>query len=348
MMFRLTESCSGNSCVRTGTVRAIALATLLVCVSGCPTMPENVENSFDMEFVYIKPGIFMMGCSEGDDECLGDERPQHPVQISQPFYLGKYEVTQAQWTALMANNSSQFRGDKRPVENVSWNDVQEFIRRLNNLEGTNKYRLPTEAEWEYAARAGVATKFPFEAARASDYAWYWNNANRETHPVGEKQPNPWGLHDMHGNVWEWVQDWYGEGYYASSLSSSPGVVVKPKETLGGPKVVITDPKGAVEGAGRVLRGGSWGNDLRYLRSAHRNAYAPDYRSASAGFRLVILPDSNWIDNVKTLKKRAEKDAASRAEAVKKAAEPVMEAPAAGAPNTGNPAFLDAGSFGTMP
>jgi formylglycine-generating enzyme required for sulfatase activity len=322
----LTEKHPENPLARTGAIRAIAVAALIVFVGGCKTTPENVTNTFNMAFVLIQPGVFMMGCSEGDAECLADERPQHPVKISQAFYLGKHEVTQAQWTALMGNNPSRFQGESRPVENVSWNDTQEFIRRLNSLEGTNKYRLPTEAEWEYAARAGMPTKFPFEIGRTADHAWYWNNANRETHPVGEKQPNPWGLHDMHGNVWEWVSDWYGEGYYASSITSSPGVVVKPKEILSGPKIVISDPKGAVEGTGRVLRGGSWGNDLRYLRSAHRNAYPPDYRNANTGFRLVVSPDSSWLSNVETLKKEAEKNAAKRKEAIQKAADPAVIAP----------------------
>jgi len=336
MEYRLTRNSPGNSHPRTGAIRAIAVAVLLMGGGGCQTtMPEEVTNTFNMEFVLIQPGVFLMGCTEGDTECLADERPQRSIKIDKPFYLGKYEVMQAQWTVLMGSNPSQFRGDNRPVENVSWNDAQEFIRRLNNLEGTNKYRLPTEAEWEYAARAGVATKFPFDPARAADHAWYWNNANKETHPVGEKQPNPWGLHDMHGNVWEWVQDWYGEGYYATSITSSPGVVVKPKEILSGPKIVITDPKGAVEGTSRVLRGGSWGNDLRYLRSAHRNAYPPYYRSGNTGFRLVVSPDPDWMDNVKTLKKEAEKNAASRLEAVKKAAEPAANAPVIEAPTQPN-------------
>ena len=327
---------------RVGATFAVA-SVLLMGVGGCKSFPEVVKNSYDMEFVFVKSGVFMMGCSEGDAECLGDERPQHSVKITQPFYLGKYEVTQKQWTAIMGNNPSQFRGNDRPVENVSWNDVQEFIRRLNGLEGTNKYRLPTEAEWEYAARAGVATKFPFDAARSADHAWYWNNADRETHPVGKKHPNSWGLHDMHGNVWEWVQDWYGEGYYASSLTNSPGAIVKPKELLSGPMVVINDPKGAVEGAGRVLRGGSWANDIRYLRSAHRNAYAPDYRNANVGFRLAVTSDQDWIKNANAMRQKSAKRAAADAEAAKKVVEPVMNAQEIKAPT-----LLDVGSFGAKP
>ncbi|MCL2590255.1 MAG: formylglycine-generating enzyme family protein [Betaproteobacteria bacterium] len=328
-----------------GSVLPLALAAALMCAGGCKTTPENVTNTLGMEFILVQPGVFLMGCSEGDMECQGDERPQHPVKISEAFYLGKFEVTQAQWTKIMGNNPSRFRGESRPVENVSWDDTQEFIRRLNALEGTTKYRLPTEAEWEYAARTGVATKFPFEAGRAGDHVWYWNNADGQTHPVGEKQPNPWGLHDMHGNVWEWVQDWYGEGYYLASLTTTPGAqVVKPKDLLSGPKIVISDPKGPVEGTGRVLRGGSWGNDLRYLRSALRNAYAPDYRSANVGFRLAISADSGWASGVKSMREEAEQSAASANDAIKEAAEP-LKVPEIKAPEIKAPTLPKAGSFG---
>ncbi|MCL2591484.1 MAG: formylglycine-generating enzyme family protein [Betaproteobacteria bacterium] len=344
MKFRMIESWPDRKpCTEAASTLTLALAAALVCVGGCTSNPVDVKNSYEMEFVLVQPGVFMMGCSEGDTECLGDERPQHPVKITQAFYLGKHEVTQKQWTAIMGNNPSRFRGDDRPVENVSWNDVQEFIHRLNGLEGTSKYRLPTEAEWEYAARAGVATKFPFDATRAGEHAWYWNNSDGETHPVGGKQPNPWGLHDMHGNVWEWVQDWYGEGYYASSLTSSSGTIVQPKELMSGPKIVINDPKGAIEGSGRVLRGGSWGNDLRYLRSAHRNAYAPDYRNANTGFRLAVTSDSDWVKNAETMRDEAKKRAASEAEAAKKVVEPIKNVPELKAP-----ALPNVGPFGVKP
>ena len=307
MKYKNIESCPKPA---TGVALAAALAAVLV-LGGCKSYPEGVTNSYFMDFVLVKPGVFMMGCSEGDTECLADERPQHPVKITQEFYLGKNAVTQTQWTAIMGNNPSRFRGNNRPVENVSWNEVQEFIRRLNALEGTNQYRLPTEAEWEYAARAGLPTKFPFDVNRAGDHAWYWNNSGGETHPVGTKRPNPFGLHDMHGNVWEWVQDWYGENYYATSFTTSTGTIVKPSALLGGPKVVINDPKGAIEGTTRVMRGGSWGNDLRYLRSAHRNAYAPDYRNGNAGFRLAVSADSDWAKNADKLRQEAEKRGATR-------------------------------------
>jgi formylglycine-generating enzyme required for sulfatase activity len=223
-----------------------------------------------MDFVLIPEGIFAMGCGEGDS-CMYDEKPQVHVAISKPFYLGKYEVTQEQWEVVMASRPSVFRGEQRPVENVSWNEVREFIRRLNAREGTNRYRLPTEAEWEYAARAGTSTKYSSETPALNEFAWHLKNANRQTHPVGEKRGNQWGLHDMHGNVWEWVQDWYLPGTYAKA----------------GDKSTVIDPQGPAEAATRVLRGGSWSNEARYLRSAHRNAYPPDYKSANVGFRVAM-------------------------------------------------------------
>ena len=148
-------------------------------------------------------------------------------------------MTQGQWQAVMGSNPSQFTGDpNRPVENVSWDDVQEFIRRLNAREGGATYRLPTEAEWEYAARAGTTTRWSFgdDASQLGRYAWHDGNAGGQTHPVGQLQPNPWGLYDMHGNVWEWVQDWYGK--YASGTA--------------------VDPAGPSSGSYHVFRGGGWG------------------------------------------------------------------------------------------
>jgi formylglycine-generating enzyme required for sulfatase activity len=136
----------------------------------------------------------------------------HTVRLTQPFYLGKHEVIQGPWQAVMGNNPGKSTGDpNRPVENVSWEDVQEFIRRLQVREGGAAYRLPTEAEWEYAARAGTTTRWGFgdDASQFGRYAWYEGNAGGQTHPVGQLQPNPWGLYDMHGNVWEWGQDWFG-------------------------------------------------------------------------------------------------------------------------------------------
>jgi formylglycine-generating enzyme required for sulfatase activity len=228
-----------------------------------PEAPKTLRNSIDMEFVRIEAGTFQMGSNDGEDY----EKPVHTVRISRPFYLGKYEVTQAQWEAVMGNNPSQFKGNaNHPVENVSWDDVQEFIRRLNAKEGGARYRLPTEAEWEYVARAGTTTRWSFgdSESQLGRYAWYDGNAKRQTHPVGQLQPNPWGLYDMHGNVYEWVQDWYGK--YASDTA--------------------VDPAGPSSGSVRVDRGGSWSSTARNCRSALRFLGAPGGRIDDLGFRLL--------------------------------------------------------------
>ena len=204
-----------------------------------------------------------MGSNGGHDH----EKPVHTVRISTPFYLGQYEVTQGQWQAIMGDNPSRFRGDvKLPVESVSWEDVQEFIRRLNTREGGSRYRLPTEAEWEYAARAGTTTAYSFgdDPGRLGDYAWFADNAGDRTHPVGQKNPNPWGLYDMHGNVWEWVQDWHGA--YAAGAA--------------------VDPAGPSSGSNRVNRGGGWNGDAVYCRSARRSYGAAGNRSGNLGLRLL--------------------------------------------------------------
>jgi formylglycine-generating enzyme required for sulfatase activity len=219
-----------------------ALQGTQVAVGVSPQQPvaKTLRNSIGMELVLIQAGTFQMGSTDsGADD---DEKPVHTVRISRPFYLGQYEVTQAQWEAVMGNNPSKFKGDpSHPVEQVSWDNVQEFIRRLNAKEGGARYRLPTEAEWEYAARAGSTTVYSFgdSASQLGQSAWYEDNADGATHPVGRLQPNAWGLYDMHGNVWEWVQDWYGP--YASST--------------------VTDPTGPQSG-GPVCRGGSWGRPAR--------------------------------------------------------------------------------------
>ena len=204
-----------------------------------------------------------MGSHDGDY----DERPVHQVRLSQSFYLGKYEVTQGQWQAVMGRNPSHFTGDPNlPVEQVSWEEVQTFVRTLNVKEGVTVYRLPTEAEWEYAARAGSTTTYSFgnKASKLGDYAWYGDNAEGRTHPVGQRKPNAWGLYDMHGNVWEWVQDWYG-----------PYDVDE-----------VTDPPGPSEDSYRIYRGGGWGTFAGNCRSSERNFDTPDTRLAGLGFRLL--------------------------------------------------------------
>ena len=225
-----------------------------------------------MEFAWIPPGEFRMGST--GRYALDNERPLTRVRISRGFWLGKYEVTQRQWESVMRSNPSDFGNCGRdcPVENVSWNDVQAFVGKLNRREGGRKYRLPTEAEWEYAARAGTATD-----THAGDLtepegpdpvvnrvAWYGKNNGGRSRPVGGKAANGFGLHDMVGNVWEWVDDGYGE-YTGGS---------------------VTDP--AVSGSDRVRRGGSWYNSARYCRSAIRYRDSATDRYNTLGFRLLRM------------------------------------------------------------
>ncbi len=230
-------------------------------------------NSIGIEFVLIQPGSFMMG-SHGD----GDELPLHQVKISKPFYMGKTEVTQEQWYNVMGNNPARFKTEKvgmssrkHPVEFVSWNEVQQFIHKLNQMEGGDHYRLPTEAEWEYAARAGTTTKWVCgnHESCLTNFAWYHPNSFGLTHPVAKKEPNPWGLYDTAGNVWEWVSDWHDSDYY----SYSPSI----------------DPQGANSGTFRVFRGGNWSRHAVHQRSANRTARPPDYRYHGLGFRLARNP-----------------------------------------------------------
>jgi formylglycine-generating enzyme required for sulfatase activity len=217
-----------------------------------------------MEFVLIQAGTFSMGST-----VFHDEQPVHEIHIRRPFYLGKYPVTQGQWEAVMGNNPSYFRGHPdRPVENVSWWAVQEFIRKLNETEENLSYRLPTEAEWEYAARAASLTAYCFGNDRRplSNYAWYEANAGGKTRPVRQLKPNTWGLYDVFGNVWEWTQDWYHEKYYAHSP--------------------LHDPQGPASGSCKVVRGGGWDCDAGDCRSASRNIEYPNEYANIIGFRLV--------------------------------------------------------------
>jgi formylglycine-generating enzyme required for sulfatase activity len=200
--------------------------------------PEEVITNYpDMKFVYIPPGTFMMG-SPPEEKGRYDRETLHEVTLTKGFYLQTTQVTQAQWKAVMGNNPSRFQGcDDCPVETVFWNDVQDFIRKLNQREGKDIYRLPTEAEWEYTARAGSTTGYCFgdDESLLSEYAWYDKNSENKTHPVATRKPNAWGLYDMHGNVWEWCEDRYGD--YPSGK--------------------VTDPVGTSDGSFRVLRGGGW-------------------------------------------------------------------------------------------
>jgi formylglycine-generating enzyme required for sulfatase activity len=220
-------------------------------------------DSIGMQFVTIPSGKFIMGCSAGDSQCEGNENPRHEVTISRSFELGKHEVTQEQWVKLMVNNRSYSKGDDRlPVENLSWNDAQAFIAKLNALNDGYRYRLPTEAEWEYAARGGTAGSY---YGNLDTIAWYVSNSRGTTHHVGQKQPNGYGLYDMLGNVWEWCSDWYGESYYGSSPAA--------------------DPKGPSSGQYKVLRGGSLAYVSRYARVSSRLRNNPGYWSLDCGFRV---------------------------------------------------------------
>jgi formylglycine-generating enzyme required for sulfatase activity len=229
--------------------------------------------------VWVEGGTFQMGSTGGEN----DEKPVHSVTVK-GFYMGKYEVTQKEWTAVMGNNPSYFKGDNLPVEQVSWNEAVEYCNRLSLKEGltpcyrgsgnditcnwdADGYRLPTEAEWEYAAKEGNQGYLIYEYAGSNSVdavAWYTDSGER-THPVGGKAPNSLGLYDMSGNVWEWCWDWYG-AYTAGATQ--------------------TDPRGAVAGADRVRRGGSWSNYAVHLRSANRSSSAPSNRYGDLGCRLA--------------------------------------------------------------
>ena len=235
-----------------------------------------------MEFVLIPAGQFMMGSRESTEAVvkefklpevfvhyLKNEHPQHRVRITRPFYMGKYEVTQEQWKAIMGTDPSFRKGAKNPVETVNWNDCQAFIKKLNEKRGKGAvtFALPTEAQWEHACRAGTSSRFSFGDDKASlgEYVWYGRNSVKKLQPVGQKKPNPWGLYDMHGNAAEWCSDWYGR------YSQSPQ----------------TDPIGPPKGLSRVLRGGSFYEDTPdSFRCADRYQDHPDFRYYRYGLRVV--------------------------------------------------------------
>ncbi len=220
-----------------------------------------------MEFALIPPGEFDMGSPQDQKFRDDDEGPVHRVKIDTAFYMSRTEITQKQWRDVMGIDPSYFKGDNLPVEQVSWNDVQEFIKKLNEMDSTKIYRLPSEAEWEYAAGAGNKTIYYFgdNESELVDYAWYDMNSRRETHEVGRKKPNKWGLYDMHGNVWEWVQDVYYDSYQGAPADG-------------------TAWKG--NASHRVIRGGSFDYYYGHLSLTSRNDRAPDFRQSNTGFRLV--------------------------------------------------------------
>ena len=225
-------------------------------------LPGNIA----MRFAWCPPGTFLMGSPENEPNRSGDET-QHRVTLTKGFWLGVTPVTQAQWQAVMGGNPSNWKGTNLPVERVSWDDCQEFRQKLSSVAG-NTFRLPTEAEREYAYRAGTQTVYYFgaDAGPLSEYAWFDGNSGNQTRDVGQKKPNAWGLYDMAGNVWEWCNDWYGKDYGRSDS---------------------TDPQGLEQGSDRVNRGGGWVSDPLRCRAAERNGDAPSSRGFDLGFRLAV-------------------------------------------------------------
>lgn len=221
-------------------------------------------NALGMQFNLVKAGSFQMGT----DTTAQNESPAHSVKITTDFYIGIHEVTQLQWKQVMGTDASFFKGDSLPVERVSFNDILAFIDALNELERNAGYRLPTEAEWEFAAKGGIQSeKFVFPGSNnLNELAWYLNNADGTTHTVGQKKANELGLFDMAGNVWEWCSDWYGANYYENS-----------------PQI---DPTGPNAGITRVLRGGSWGSTIEQCRVSSRSSIEAESRFSGIGFRLV--------------------------------------------------------------
>jgi formylglycine-generating enzyme required for sulfatase activity len=238
-------------------------------------LTADLGSGVKMELVWVPAGSFQMGSPDSEQDWAvtqGAKRewvePEGPVDTVEldGFWMGKYEVTQEQYEAVMGKNPSNFKGAKNPVEQVSWNDAADFCRKASQ---TGKgFRLPTEAEWEYACRAGSRTRFCFGDLDGSlgDYAWYDGNSGKQTHPVGEKKPNAWGLYDMHGNAWEWCGDWYADRYGAGSAKN---------------------PTGPSSGSSRVRRGGGWGSSARDCRGAIRGGGVPDYSHGGVGFRAVV-------------------------------------------------------------
>lgn len=242
------------------------------------TIVQALPGGESMEMVWIAPGTFMMGSSKAESGRNKDETCLHQVALTKGFYLGKFPITQAQWSAVMGTQPWQGRTYVQPHPNhpavyISWNDVQMFISKLNVHAKEALFRLPTEAEWEYACRVGTSTRWSFgdDEGKLPEYAWYganpWNAGMQYAQPVGTKRPNPWGLYDMHGNVYEWTQDWYASYY---------------------PEAPCHDPNGPERGAYRVLRGGHFYYNAQSTRSAHRYAGSPDGRGAHFGARLARI------------------------------------------------------------
>ncbi len=277
-------------------MRTVLLCTLLfagLASSVCSQQPKEISNSIGMKLILIPAGKFTMGqvtftkesskFTKGSGKTTKGSIKQdptdtpHEVTLTKPYYLGVFEVTQREYENVMGNNPSKFKGAKNPVETVSWDDAVSFCKKLSEMPeekaAGREYRLPTEAEWEYACRAGSTTLYCFGNSPESlrEYAWFGESINTGNyHPVGEKKPNSWGLYDMHGNVFEWCQDWY-EPY---------------------PSGAVTDPQGPIHGSRRMIRGGGVILNAWECRSAYRLHFVPTDRSLCGGFRVALSPTDN--------------------------------------------------------
>ncbi len=261
------------------------LAIFSLCVSLAQATPNVFTNPIGMEFVEIPAGAFMMGTENLEEaaaenpedgiDIVRDETPIHRVELREPFFLGITEVTQKQWLEVMdtkpgpAEYWTTAEWQRLPVVSVSWQDVDRFILKLHERDPKTRYRLPTEAEWEYAARAGTQGLRPMTVKELPDYAWYIANSGDFPHPVATRKPNPWGLYDMLGNVWEWTQDWYTPNTYAESST--------------------VNPQGPSDGGKRVRRGGSYHCPQHMVRPGYRGADTPEAVYSVIGFRLIATP-----------------------------------------------------------
>lgn len=252
--------CSGWRVLGIGFVAFLWFAFRGGCIAQQPPVPTSpssrsrVNPKDQMTYVYIPPGSFTMGCSPGDTDCASFELPAHRVAITKGFWLGQTPVTQGAYRRVTRNNPSHFKGDNRPVDSVTWHDAIEYCRTIGG-------RLPTEAEWEYAARAGTAGA---RYGKLAEIAWYDGNSGDQTHEVGQKKSNAWGLYDMLGNVWQWTADWYGK--YSAAAQ--------------------TDPQGPPDGKNRTLRGSFWDSNPMLVRVSMRVDVNPDESNESHGFRCV--------------------------------------------------------------
>lgn len=293
---------------------ALTLATLIVVLPELAQGPSPAKPPAEIEFVRIAPGEFMMGCTDGDNDCAADEKPARRVRIAKAFEIGKYEVTQAQWEAVMGSNPSTIKGADRPVETISRDEAKAFLDKLNARNDGYRYRLPTEEEWEYAARAGSTNNPPLD-----EVAWYAANSDDETHPVGTKKPNAWGIYDMLGNVREWVDTLYTRNAPAGNRQAADFAAQAdqpPPPPPGDPEEPPPPPGqgfgrgGRGFGGGRlgrggrggprqlpVIRGGAWDNPAEFVRlSARYHYYGPTLRVSDLGFR--ALREANSGDSPK--------------------------------------------------